>query len=484
MNESLNRFFEICLDLLAIGTADGRFIKISSSWTKVLGWSREELMGMKAGELIHPEDLAEARRCVKNILSGEAVGHIENRYRHKKGHWVWLLWTGVYSPEDQLIYAIAKNITNLKQMEEKVKQSERRLNDAQKLSGIGSWELELLNPESLEANPLHWSDQVYRVFGYEPGEIAASFENFFKIIHPEDRLKVKWATERTLHSHQAEKIEYRIILPSGAERVIQDTPWLLRDPETQKVYAIAGTVQDVTEQRRVMKQMVESQKMESIGRLTAGIAHDFNNMLAAIYGNLALMARHIPSEHPAYRQIASIQTTARRATDLTAQLLAFSRQQVLTPTEQNLNSLVTEALEILSGTLEENIRIDLRLSPHMGLIEVDSTQMIQIILNLALNARDAMPEGGLLTIETSEVPGDATRRPYALLKVSDTGHGMDPTTMEKIFEPFFTTKEPGSGTGLGLSTVYGIVNQSGGTISVKSQPGQGTTFEIFLPVSS
>lgn len=387
---------------------------------------------------------------------------------------------------------MAKDIDHLKKVQARLQQSERRLNEAQKIANIGSWELDLSNLEDVNANPLYWSDQVFRIFGYEPGEIKVSNENFFNAVHPDDREKIKAAVDQTLETGQDYDIEHRILLPSGEERIVQERSHVLLDPENGKPIFLAGTVQDITDQKKIMHQLIEAQKMESIGRLAGGIAHDFNNMLASIYGSLELMEREISPDHSAHSQMKSLQTTAKRAAELTSQLLAFSRQQILSPSHQDLNVLVGEAHKILSRLIEKNIDIRLHLGQPVGAIEVDSTQIIQIILNLAINARDAMPGGGTLDITTGEVQMERTdplrpqARPgrYAFLRVRDSGHGMDNDTLEKIFEPFFTTKKPGTGTGLGLSTVYGIVQQSGGIISVQSRVNQGSTFEIWFPLST
>jgi nitrogen-specific signal transduction histidine kinase/ActR/RegA family two-component response regulator len=257
---------------------------------------------------------------------------------------------------------------------------------------------------------------------------------------------------------------------------------------------LAGAVlvfRDITEHKRVEERLRASQKMEAVGRLAGGVAHDFNNLLMVMRGYGELMLNQLDANDPLRRNAEEIQKAAERATALTQQLLAFSRKQVLQPKVLDLNTVVTEVEKMLRRLIGEDIELATTLDPALGPVKADPGQIEQIILNLAVNARDAMPQGGRLTLKTANVTLDqayvrqhmgATLGPYVLLAVSDTGVGMDAETQSHIFEPFFTTKGAGKGTGLGLSTVYGIVKQSGGTIWVESAPGRGTTFEIYLPL--
>jgi len=247
---------------------------------------------------------------------------------------------------------------------------------------------------------------------------------------------------------------------------------------------------DITDRKQLEEQLRHAQKMEAVGRLAGGIAHDFNNLLMVVQGYADLLAERLPPEDPLRRNAEQIQMASQRATSLTRQLLAFSRKQMLTPTVLNIQSVVTDMEKILRRLIGEDIALEASGAPGLGLIKADRSQIEQVILNLAVNARDAMPEGGRLTIETANVELDASYAhppavlspgKYVMLAVTDNGSGMDAETQAHIFEPFFTTKEKGKGTGLGLATVYGIVKQSGGYIWVYSEPGQGTSFKIYLP---
>ena len=250
------------------------------------------------------------------------------------------------------------------------------------------------------------------------------------------------------------------------------------------------SVADITERKRLESELRQAQKLEGIGQLAGGIAHDFNNLLTVITGRSYLVLAQLPADHAVRRHVDLIQTTAERAAALTRQLLAFSRKQVLEPKVLDVKAVVTGLAPMLRRLIGENLEFAVVAAPELGAVKADPSQLEQIILNLAVNARDAMPQGGTLTIETANVELDETyarRHPganagrFVMLAVSDTGHGMDAAVKARIFEPFFTTKDPGKGTGLGLATVFGIVKQSGGSIGVYSEPGHGTTFKVYLP---
>jgi len=252
-----------------------------------------------------------------------------------------------------------------------------------------------------------------------------------------------------------------------------------------------GVAVDITAQKRLEQELRQSQKMDSLGRLAGGVAHDFNNLLTVVRGYADVLSGELSPEDPRLAEVREIRRAADRATSLTRQLLAMSRRQVLVPREVDLNTLVLEMERMLRRVIGEAIQIVTQPSPGLGWVRADSGQLEQVLLNLAVNARDAMPAGGILTIGTSRIelphvheecnPAGIPAGDYVVLQVADTGIGMEPEVLSKVFEPFFTTKPVGEGTGLGLSTVYGIVQQSNGFIAVDSEPGVGTSFRVFLP---
>ncbi len=279
---------------------------------------------------------------------------------------------------------------------------------------------------------------------------------------------------------------------TGEARHVTTSVSVLYD-ERGRMIGILSLVRDITEHRQLEAQLHQSQKMEAIGRLAGGIAHDFNNLLMVIMSYSELLLDDIDPQHPCRHDVEEILHATRRATALTRQLLAFSRKQVLQPEIINLNTVVIDTDKLLRRLIGEDVMLLTILEPELRLVKVDPGQIEQVIMNLAINARDAMPEGGTLTIRTANIDLDwrdpdrhipVPAGPYVLLEVRDTGIGMDAQTQAHLFEPFFTTKEPGKGTGLGLSTVYGIVKQSQGSIHVESAPGQGTTVTIYLPCTS
>jgi signal transduction histidine kinase/ActR/RegA family two-component response regulator len=292
--------------------------------------------------------------------------------------------------------------------------------------------------------------------------------------------------------HSQVELEYRTRRPDGAERLISCTAHFFYDNDGRPLRG-TGIATDVTDRRSLESQLRQAQKMEAVGQLAGGVAHDFNNLLTAILGYTELLTPHFRKDDKRLKDLEQIRKSATRATHLTRQLLAFSRRQILLPVVLDLNHVVNDLTTMLRRVISEDIDIDLQLDPAIGRVKVDQGQVEQVIMNLAVNARDAMPEGGSISIVTANVDVDdeflrakgvtlqTESRQFVMLSVADSGIGMDEATRCRIFEPFFTTKAKGKGTGLGLATVYGIVKQSGGFIWVYSEPGSGATFKVYLP---
>jgi PAS domain S-box-containing protein len=342
--------------------------------------------------------------------------------------------------------------------------------------------------DTVASQLLYVSPAYETVWGRTRESLYAQPRSWLDAVHPEDHDKAARLLEVESSRDDLES-EYRIVRPDASVRTIWSRAFAVRD-ETGQTYRTVGAAEDVTERKRLERQLHAVQRMEAIGLLAGGIAHDFNNLMSVILGRGELLLELAGQRSDVRRSVEEILKAGKRAAALTRQLLAFSRHQVEEPAVLDLNAIVSETGNLLQRLIGNHIEIVLKLYPELGRIKGDQSQIEQALMNLAVNARDAMPQGGRLTLETANVelgPHDSRHRlilaagSYVTLSVSDTGVGMDAETQAHIFEPFFTTKAPGAGTGLGLATVYGIVKQSNGQIWVYSEPGQGAMFKIYLP---
>jgi hypothetical protein len=368
--------------------------------------------------------------------------------------------------------------------EAELRESRDRLTMALNATRLGTFDTDVVTGR------LVWSEASKRQFGLSP-EAEVSWEMFMRGIHPDDRGRIETivrTTQGALDAHYA--IEFRTIgIEDGVERWVAVWGRTFFNSAGQPVRHI-GVSLDVTERKHLEEQLRQAQKLESIGQLAGGVAHDFNNLLTIITGYSEMALAEIGDQHFLRDPLVEIAEAAARATTLTRQLLTFSRRQIAQPRRIAINELIRDFEKMLARLLGEEIELELVLDSEVGVFLADPGQIEQVIMNLAVNARDAMPHGGKLVIETSRVasPGDffqthlpAAPGTWVVLAVRDTGTGMSPEVKAHIFEPFFTTKGPGKGTGLGLSTVWGIVQQSGGFIGVNGEPGQGTTFKLLFP---
>jgi two-component system, cell cycle sensor histidine kinase and response regulator CckA len=339
----------------------------------------------------------------------------------------------------------------------------------------------------VDGRRLYNSPSYERILGYTPQELGT---NSLEQIHPDDCDKVKKASLEAIRTGMGQSVEYRMCHKDGNWRTLESRTSTILDPRG-KVERLVIVNRDITQRKLLEEQFRQAQKMEAVGRLSGGVAHDFNNLLGVIIGYGEIVQERIAATDPLRSSVDEILKASHRAASLTRQLLAFSRQQVLDPKILDLKTVVKDMEKMLQRLIGEDIELKTDLAPAGARIKADAGQIEQVVLNLAVNARDAMPNGGKLVLATSNfhMDEDSVRRypypvsvgDYLLLTVSDTGVGMDAATRARVFEPFFTTKEKGKGTGLGLSMVYGVVKQSGGYIDVTSEPNAGATFKIYLP---
>ncbi|EDY18155.1 multi-sensor hybrid histidine kinase [Chthoniobacter flavus Ellin428] len=377
-----------------------------------------------------------------------------------------------------------------RQAEQRLKKSQAQLAQAQQIAHVGSWEWDIV------ADSVTWSDETGRLYGQRSEDLGSPMAKCFQRVHPEDAVWARSIMEEAMRNLKPFECEHRVVTPGGIERVIHSRGEIVADARGRAIRMI-GTAQDITAAKRAAEalrqsdeKLRQSQKMEAVGRLAGGVAHDFNNLLTVITGYSDLLLRELSEANPLREDAEQIQHAAARAAALTRQLLAFSRKQVLQPRVLELNGVVANMGAMLRRLIGEDIELRTSFDSLLGQVKADQGQIEQVILNLAVNARDAMLHGGKLTIQTANVYLDqksvARNRElevgeYVMLAISDTGVGMSEEIQAHLFEPFFSTKGVGKGTGLGLATCYGIVCQSGGDIRVYSEPGTGSTFKIYLP---
>jgi two-component system, cell cycle sensor histidine kinase and response regulator CckA len=457
-------------------TLEGAILDCNHTCARIFGYaSRDELKASPMGDrFFDPED---RNSFIARLKEEKSLTNYEHCLRRKDGSPVWLLGSANLvegrDGEPAVNEETLIDITERKKAEETFHKAFNANPEPIAISTIS------------EGRYLDVNESFLRVTGYRREEVIGHASDELRFWErPEDRTKLV-ATLRKQGSVRNSEITFRT--KSGELRTALDSSEVIEVAEQKCMMSI---LRDTTEQKLLEKQLRQAQKMEAIGQLSGGIAHDFNNLLSVIIGYSGVIEESLLPDDPLKRKCEEIKKAGHSAASLTHQLLAFSRQQVLEPKVLDLNSIVLNIEKMLRRLIGENIEFKSLLDPGLGHIKADQGQIEQVIINLVVNARDAMPQGGRVTIETANVDLDedyARRHPtqspgsYVHMAISDTGIGMDAETQARIFEPFFTTKEVGKGTGLGLSTVYGVVKQSGGHIWVYSEIGRGTTFKIYLP---
>jgi len=470
---------------MALVSPEGNWIKVNQTLCALLGYTPEELQKKTFQDVTHPDDLEADLNYVGQMLTGEISSYqTEKRYFHKTGRvvWIWLSVSLVRDGKGQPLYFIAQiqDFTERKRGEEALKQAEERFAKAFRSNPEGFSISTLRDGRYLEVN-----ESFLHMMGYERSEVIGKTAAELGIWEDSEQRSAVIARLRDIGSIREEDVRFRT--KTGAIRQVRLSAELI---QVQGESCLLGLSRDVTEQNLLEEQFRQAQKMEAVGRLAGGVAHDFNNLLGVIIGYSELVCSSLPAESAMYKRVDAIKQAGQRAASLTTQLLAFSRKAKLQPRVVNLNTVVTDTGRLLRPLLGEDVEQTVILDPQLGQVKADVGQIVQVLMNLAVNARDAMPRGGKLVIETANaVVGEegmvkgipVQPGPYVTLSVKDNGTGMHEETAARIFEPFYTTKPAGKGTGLGLATVYGIVEQSDGCIVVDTAPGEGTTFTIYLP---
>jgi PAS domain S-box-containing protein len=458
-----------------------RFLAVNDAAVAQYGYSRDELLALTIWDIRPEEEIPHGRALIERLPPGRHV-FPGLRHRRKDGtsfvvdivaHDV--VWDG--RPARLLLAADA---TERNRAEAALRESEERLRLVLRASNDAVYDW------NVGGGMVHFSGAD--IFGYGHGDQDYEIDWWVQRLHPDDRARVEATLDAAIAGNaDSWSEEYQFLRSDGTYAAVLDRGLIVRGLDGKSVRMI-GCMADLTERRRLEDQLRQSQKMEAVGRLAGGVAHDFNNVLTVVKSFSEFLLEDLDKLDPRRADVEEIARAADRAAALTRKLLAFSRKQVMRPEPLDLNTLVVGMEKMLQRLIGEDMHIVTALDRELMTVEADPSSIEQVILNLAVNARDAMPDGGIVTIGTKNEILERTDAAwgiepgrYAALSVTDTGHGMDAETVARVFEPFFTTKEQGKGTGLGLAMVYGIVKQSGGHVSVESRPGHGTTFTVYLP---
>jgi len=478
------RLFETAKDgIFLLDAETGHITEANPYLIDLLGYSHRELVGKKLWEIGPFKDIEASRSAFRELQQREYIHYEDLPLRAKDGQRVEVEFvSNVYTVgEKKVIQCNIREISQRKRAEEALRESEERYRELFENAN------DIIYTHDLAGDFTSLNRMGEQISGYTRDEILKM--NITQIVAPEHLDHVRqmvidetsWVGATTCELEITTRDHQRVMLEVSPRLVWQE----------RKPVAVQGIARDITGRKKLEDQLRQAQKIEAIGKLAGGVAHDFNNILTAIIGHTDLMLMDPGQDRKrTVSGLQAIKNAAARAAGLTQQLLAFSRKQVLQPVVFDLNARISESMKMLRPLITEHIRLALVLEPALGSMKADPGQIEQVIVNLVVNARDAMPQGGKLTIETARVnlDDDYARQhasvrpgPYVMLAVSDTGSGMNADAQAHIFEPFFTTKGRGKGTGLGLSTVYGIVKQSGGSIWVSSEQSEGTTFKIYFP---
>lgn len=480
--EYFRSLIENALDIITVVDVDGTVRYGSPSFERVLGYEQGSLTGENLFKRVHLEDRERVRNLLENSVQYPGVTQsIEFRVLHRNGSWRVLEAIGKRFEVESTVSGCVLNsreITERKRSEEAVRQANETLRAVIETSPLAIYTLDL------EGIVRTWNSSAQKMFGYTQEEAVGAP---LPVIFPEEYSSFRRRLANLITGDSQQGAEERRRGKSGHAVDVSFWTAPLRDAN-QSVTGVVEVVADNSERKRLEEQFRQAQKMEAVGRLAGGVAHDFNNLLTVITGYCQMLLDQLPAGDSTRDDMLQVLKAADRATTLTRQLLAFSRKQIVQPKVIELQALVADMQQMLKRLLGVNIELIIRADVALGKVRVDPGQIEQVVVNLVVNARDAMPQGGRLIIAMSNLDVDSDSGlpirfgPYVVLEVIDTGTGMDEEVRSHLFEPFFTTKDKGRGTGLGLSTSYGIVKQNHGEILVRSEIGEGSTFSIYMPL--
>jgi PAS domain S-box-containing protein len=492
-------------DLIIKTDPKGRFLYANPTYCALFGKNLQELTNSSYEPAIHPDDLSIVADATDRLFHPPYSCRYEARAM-TTGGWRWIEWTAHAELDIQgtvvALIGSGRDITDRKQIEEKLRMSELDLQQAQAVAHVGSWRWDIAHDEFV------WSDEMCRIFGVAPHTFTGSVQDVIAhAIHPDDRARIEELNRAIIEDHNPQPLEYRIVWPDGSVRTVWVKPGEMTLDDKGHASSLTGVVLDITDRKRAEAEkeatqlhLLESKKLEAVGQLAGGVAHNFNNLLTGILGYIDIARSDLDPLHPARSSLDAARTAALQAAGLARRLLSFGRNAMVLPVVQNANSAVQAALELVCSSLPASIGVIRDLTPDAWDVEVDPSQLTQVLLDLANNAREAMDDRGAITIRTRNVIVDdvyvATARfartgDFVVISVADTGPGIDPAILPRLFEPFATTKL--FGRGMGLATVFGALKQAGGWITAVSTEGvgkttplieqtcSGATFEIYLP---
>jgi PAS domain S-box-containing protein len=477
-------------DLLCVVGFDGFYKAANVAYTAAVGYSQDELRSMRAADIIHPDDVGAVVADGERLLDprGTLVLY-ETRCITKSGAIIWLQWSATSAVDEGLVYCIARDITAQKHAEQELRASEARYRFLAENS------MDVISRLALDGTIIDMSPSAERVIGYRPEEVIG--RSFLELVPAEEVEEANRAFARVAESG-LHGFQNRVRKKDGTLIWAESDGRAVRDPETGKIVELVGVTRDISEKKRAVEQRLaleeqlsQARKMEAIGRLSGSIAHDFNNLLSAILGFTIVALETLPPDAPERASLQEVSKAGYRAADLVKQLLVFSRRQATSSdTLIDVNEILRELERMLRKLAGEQTEVTLAFDAKPSVVRIDPSQLSQVLINLCINAREAMPRGGKLMLSTRfvapgrrEPPPDVKRaeRGWVVIAVRDTGSGMSDEVRARVFEPFFTTKP--QGTGLGLPTVYGIVRGAGGFIELATQLEKGTTFELYFPAT-